>query len=74
MSANGLTLEEYITFIKQYPYGGKPLQWSKDGQTMEIFYVEADRTGMTSIKLPEDSVYLVSGNNVDGFIVTRHCQ
>ncbi len=74
MSAKNLTLEEYITFMKQYPYDSEPLYWIKDGQPLEVFYVEAAKTGMTNIKLPEDSVYLVSGNNVDGFIVTRRCR
>lgn len=72
MSAYDLTLEEYIAFIKQYPYGSEPLRWSRDGQELEIFYAKAAGTGTTNITLPENSVYMVSGNNVDGFIVTRH--
>lgn len=73
MSAKELTLEEYITFIKQYS-GSEPLRWSREGQELEIFYVEADETGTTNITLPENAVYMVSGNNVDGFIVTVRSQ
>jgi len=55
---NGLSLEEYIQFIKAYPYEGEPLSTDK-----------------TVIELSNNDLYQISGNNVDGFIVTvwRQC-
>lgn len=63
------TLEEYIDFLKKYRFDGRHLTFCEDEKDFEIFYVPADHT-VTNIPLPEDSVYLVSGNNTDGFIVT----
>lgn len=73
MDEQGLTLEEYMTFIRQYtPH--HPLRWRKESRSMEVFFIQADRHGPTEITLPEDSLYMVSGNNVDGFIVTQDCR
>lgn len=67
---NQLCLEEYIlTFIKEYSYGEKHLYIKDKMKTIEIFYVRADRE-KTMIELPEHNVYQLSGNNVDGFIVS----
>lgn len=73
MSEYGLTLEEYMAWIKQFSCKS-PLRWTKGSQVTEVFYTEAFQTGTTAITLPEDSLYMISGNNVDGFIVTRRCQ
>lgn len=35
---------------------------------IEIFYIRAEEE--TVILLPENSLYKISGNNVDGFILT----
>ncbi|MEG1947418.1 MAG: M15 family metallopeptidase [Lachnospiraceae bacterium] len=64
-----LTLEEYTDFIKQYPYEGTHLRTRKNGKSIEVFYVSAKETDAT-IMLLEKTVYQVSGNNADGFIVT----
>lgn len=69
MRKEGLTLEEYINFTKLYPYSGKHLLMHNNRQDIEIFYVSANN-GDTTIMLPEKTVYQVSGNNTDGFIVT----
>lgn len=70
MSTNNYTLEEYIEFVKQFSYGSHPLRLQGKGNNIEIFYVTAESTGITTITLPEDTVYQVSGNNTDGFVVT----
>lgn len=69
MKDEQFTLEEYIEFIKQYPRDGKHLRIYKNGKIFEIFYVAAGETE-TTIMLPNNTVYQVSGNNTDGFIVT----
>jgi len=66
---NSYSLEEYIAFIKNYPYEGKHLHIRENTKDIEVFYVSAD-FDTTSIELPENDSFQVSGNNVDGFIVT----
>ena len=64
----GLCLEEYIELLKKYPYGKEGLIYEEEGRKAEIFYVKAEEE--TVISLPENSLYKISGNNVDGFILT----
>lgn len=67
---NNLCLEEYITEIKSYSYE-KPLSITTAGgeYTFYVWYVQSVDGG-TEIPLSGYSKYTVSGNNVDGFIVT----
>ena len=65
----GFTLEEYINYLKNIPYDGEHLIISDGGRDMEVFYLPANQAN-TTISLPEDAVYQVSGNNIDGFIIT----
>lgn len=70
MTDNDLTLEEYSDFIKEYT-PEHPLVYNG----IEIYYVPAAGESM-EIRLPENALYQLSGNNVDGFIVTicRKCR
>ncbi len=62
-----LCLEEYHTLLKEkYEYGKAMLQY--DGHI--IYYVPANLTGNTDVPVPLTGNYTISGNNVDGFIVT----
>ncbi len=70
MYEKGLVLEEYIEYVKRFSCGGEHLNIVRNGAAVEIFYVEADDSGKTVITLPDNTVYQISGNNVDGFIVT----
>lgn len=70
ISENGMTLEEYIDFIKDFTWNKKYLQKEKDEKTIEIFYIPANKEGVTGISIPEEFLYQISGNNADGFIVT----
>lgn len=70
ITENGLCLEEYIlAYVKQFPYGGKHLEVRTAARTLEIFYLEA-ASDTTTLELGERDCYQISGNNVDGFIVT----
>ena len=69
MQEYSFTLEEYIDFIKLYPYEGKHLKTCKNGKSVKVFYASAKENDVT-ITLPEKTVYQISGNNADGFIVT----
>lgn len=69
MTKKGLTLEEYMEFIKGYSYEKEHLFTNKYGKTMEIFYA-ASREEDITLHLPRKTVYQISGNNRDGFIIT----
>lgn len=66
MKEKGMVLEEYLSFIKQFSQD-KPYVWREDSETTKIFFV---KTGANSISISDTCTYQVSGNNIDGFIVT----
>lgn len=64
MVANNLCLEEYIDYLRANASAAKPLTITCDDGTYEVFF-----TTETTIEEPQGE-YTVSGNNVDGYIVT----
>lgn len=68
MKEKNFVLEEYIEFIKLFPYEREHFITEISKQKVEIFYVKP--CTHRSIQVAEDSIYQISGNNVDGFIVT----
>ena len=74
MKKKGLCLEEYIDWIKGFSWEGDHLYCGGERGTYEIYFVPADPSGTTCIPLPPTGDYKVSGNNVDGFIVTIRCE
>lgn len=70
MKENNLCLEEYIAELKNHPKDGEHIKVSGSEKKYEIYYVPADPSANTDIPVPADKPYTVSGNNVDGFIVT----
>jgi len=70
MTTKGLSLEEYIEDIKQYPYDGKHLKTIRGKGSIEIFYAPILHYKQIKLNMPENCLYQVSGNNVDGFIIT----
>lgn len=64
MTDGGLTLEEYTDFIKRFTFD-KPL--GKSGA--EVYYEEV-RESKCSVRVPDKGKISVSGNNLDGVIVT----
>lgn len=60
---NGFVLEEYIEYIKQFKWGINPLVCQNKG---EISYLEAG-----DYTLEDADIIDVSGNNRDGFIITK---
>ncbi len=71
MNENNMCLEEYIEFIKSYTYDSEHLAVAgPDNKRYEIYYVPSSESGNTEVHVPSDKKYEISGNNVDGFIVT----
>jgi D-alanyl-D-alanine carboxypeptidase len=73
ITENNLCLEEYITLIRdQYSYEKTPLSVTDaNGTSYTIYYIPASvEKDVTTIYHPEATSYEISGNNVDGFIIT----
>jgi len=69
MEQMGDTLEEYHTRIRQYSYGRRSLQYDFGNLHIEIYYLPADKETVT-FNIGIDAPYTISGNNMDGFVVT----
>ena len=67
MTKHGLCLEEYIGFIKAYRYKQNPYLYGK----VSVSYLEASKK--EKIALEHDGMIHqhISGNNIDGFIITE---
>jgi len=61
-----MCLEEYIEYLKEFKFGQKHLNITDyDGKEYEIYFVEG-----LDVPVPREKQYKISGNNMDGFIVT----
>lgn len=69
MQDKSLCLEDYIDFLKTYDFNGEHLYLSIGDINYEIYYVKAEETSI-NVPVPKDKYYIISGNNIDGFIVT----
>ena len=70
ITQNNLCLEEYIEMLKNYNFFGQHLTLSVSAdENYEIYYVSGSRS---DIPVPKNRRYEISGNNVDGYIVTVH--
>ena len=75
ISENNFAYEEYIEYLKQFSANGEHLKYDNGRTYFEIFYVQAKKAGSTKIILPYHTdgaapAYEISGNNIDGFVVT----
>ena len=62
---SGLCLEEYTDYLKGFPFDGEHLTITCPEGEYEVWY-----TPGTEVYLPNTAEYQVSGNNVDGLVVT----
>lgn len=69
MEERGLSFEEYIEFLKSYRYNCRFVFCACSGTEIEIYYVPVSTRG-TLLILPGSDIYQISGNNIDGCIVT----
>ena len=72
MKKNNWCLEEYLIKIKDYAFGTSHYEYTtEDGTAYEIYYVSGEGEGDTvNVRIPNEKEYTISGNNMDGFIVT----
>ena len=59
-----MCLEEYIVYLKQFKYPSHPLKY----KNYEIYYLELEEDNIT---IEIDNNTNISGNNIDGFIITK---
>lgn len=71
MAGEGLTLEEYLAFIKTYPYGEKTYEYRQAGLGFAISYLKAEKEGSTRLELTGDIPYSISGDNMGGYVITE---
>lgn len=71
MKSQGFVLEEYINFLKQYRYGENSHFYNKAHMSLVISYLKASKTTDTRFEIDSSVPYSISGNNIDGFIITE---
>lgn len=64
MQQYGLVLEEYLELVRGYS-AESPLSFRVDGDFYQVYYCRG-----LEVKLPLDGSFTISGDNMDGFIVT----
>ena len=69
MRDNGLTLEEYHDFLRDFPSGARPYLYREGTRAVEVSYLAAERLADWRAVL-ENALCAVSGNNADGFVLT----
>lgn len=71
MTNMGLSLEEYVNFIKDYSYHGTRYYVTADnGDLYCMYYVKSNGKDGQQIPIPKTvRSYQISGNNIDGFII-----
>ncbi len=65
MKTENLCLEEYVAELRNHPFSGEHLYTACQGKSYELYYCPKDR-----VIVPADGNYFISGNNVDGYIIT----
>lgn len=70
MSKNDLCLEEYIDLLHTTSVS-EPLKITAEGGTYAVYYCPADSAAsQTQIPVPANTPYTLSGDNINGFIIT----
>lgn len=70
ITAMGVTLEEYHAFLRDFPYGGRPLTYRTGGLRFAVSHLALEEGEPLPTSLLEDPGIMLSGNNVDGYLVT----
>ncbi len=71
MTVNSLTFDAYMEALRATNFNKRLTVVSPDNSmSYEIYFIAADASGATRVPVPAGSNYTISGNGVDGFIVT----
>ncbi len=66
----GFALEEYTGYLRRFHYHEERLKFSENGLKCEIGFVPLRLDAAAEVEVPEHMAYQLSGNNVDGMVVT----
>ena len=69
MTEKNLCLEEYIDFLREFKFKENKLIITNGKSKIDIFFIHRE-DDFNDITLEQNTKYDISGNNVDGFIVT----
>ncbi len=70
MTDSGMTLEAYTDFIRQHDYQNRRLVFCDNGLRCEIGFIPLPMDTVVETTVPEHMAYQLSGNNMDGVVVT----
>lgn len=70
MEEHGLVLEEYIDFLRQYRYGENHYSYCRKQGAISVSFLEAESSD-TQFEIDDNITYSVSGNNMDGYVITE---
>lgn len=70
MAEKGFVLEEYIAFLQEYDFGKNPYTVQTTTGKILVSWLKAEGA-VTELKIDDTHPYTISGNNVDGFIITE---
>ncbi len=68
MTRRGMVLEEYIEYLKRFSPNGPHLTETCGNRLFAIYHLPLEQAA--THRLDDSSLYEISGNNVDGYIVT----
>lgn len=70
MTDSRITLEEYTDHIRQHDYQHNRFAFDGNGLRCEIGFIPLHTDDLIDVLVPEHSAYQLSGNNMDGVVVT----
>ena len=71
MKANNLCMEEYVALLQQNYASSTDLTFTGvDGNQYKVYYTPASTDTLTTLQVPSNYEYSISGDNMGGFIVT----
>lgn len=70
MVKQGFALEEYIDYIRQFCYGKTSYLYKTDRQEFAVSFIGAEQA-QTKVVVDDSMIYTMSGNNMDGWIITQ---
>lgn len=73
MKQNNLCLEEYVQLLKKDYSNGTILDITDGQASYKVYYIPASTDELTTVTVPQNYKYTVSGDNSGGFIVTIYC-
>ena len=71
MTEKGMVLEEYMEFLRGYEYGKNPYRYCSQGKEIWISYLNAGQSEQICLDADRKTPRVISGNNVDGFVITE---